>query len=308
MENELIKRNPNYPVENERSSTLPNLFLRSALFGISRKGKMVENKLLIAQGGHKIYYTGFELNQSDLDIWIILKKKCLLSEMQPALLKATDILNELGLSDGSSDKKWLKKKINRIADAKITLSFNDDRDGLKLELLVKLAWHNNTFRVELDDNLSKLFNDYTYIDILTRRKLKKDLTKWMYSYLRTNQKVFPTHIETYQKMCGSVSCLKIFKQNFLRTLRDLKEQHHIDDFRINKTLIEIKKSKKLKNTFDGNKIWAIIRGYNTRFALPDEVLASLTPKELDWLSEHGGRARIGMMPEREVKKILKIKS
>lgn len=62
----------------------------------------------------------------------------------------------------------------------------------------------------------------------------------------------------------------------------------------------------INDDFDGKKILHILRNNNSNEVLPEQVKKTLTEKELDFISSHGGRNRLGTMREYDLMKLLRI--
>ena len=95
----------------------PNALVRSALFGIVRRGrrKYADKKLIESWREWSILYTGRELDQGDMDVWL----QCLrlMSEQElgkPIHFSARGFLKALGRRTGKSDYEWLDRSLTRL--------------------------------------------------------------------------------------------------------------------------------------------------------------------------------------------------
>src|SRR5208283_569608 len=61
-----------FPFWPDTDRAAPNTFLRSALFGVVKKGerRYCKNEKLTAWPGHELAYTGQQLDQYDEDVWM----------------------------------------------------------------------------------------------------------------------------------------------------------------------------------------------------------------------------------------------
>lgn len=268
MSTELIQiEKRNHPLEHTCSSAVPNLFLRSAIFGIKKPSRMVENQLLEAQGGHSMYLTGYELNQADEDVWLALKKRAqYYYSSEPFVIRAKDLIKDLRLSDGKTERDSLKRRLERLAYTFIMVRFKDAKNELDLQikLISEYAHQNGVYHLKFDDNLDKLFTSYTFLNDNVRCLLRGYLAKWLSGYLRSHQQIYPTHIEKYKNLCRSTSSLKVFKQNFIKALEELKENDpQIEDFYISKSnLVTIIRSKKKEKQSSEIRFEAYLRAIN----------------------------------------------
>ena len=92
--------------------------LRSALFAaVQGKGRVaLDRELVAAQQGIEIRFTGWQLNQSDLDVWEqvlhLARTQALGTE---CYFTAHGFLKALGRSTGKRDHEWLKSVFSRLS-------------------------------------------------------------------------------------------------------------------------------------------------------------------------------------------------
>ena len=126
-----------FPIEHENHGAIPNMIIRSNLFGISiRNLKLQERKLLITQGDKQIFFRGQDLNQTDLDIWLVIKKAFIEKpEGYEANFCTNEILKSLGMHHSKNNRLWLQKKIEKLNTS--LLIFEHAGYGAKNIVLVK---------------------------------------------------------------------------------------------------------------------------------------------------------------------------
>ncbi len=105
------------PLWSEAVRGVPNIALRSALFGANKKGARPyrEREEIHAQDGISIIYTGVRLDQGDLDVW----ETVLHSTRFQALgnewrITGYQFLKLLGQSDTGKNREVLNRRLSRL--------------------------------------------------------------------------------------------------------------------------------------------------------------------------------------------------
>ena len=199
------------PVEVQEHRTAPNICLRSALFGVVKLGQRkywpVSNPASIAaQAGYRVLYSGEQLNQSDLDVWLAVKFLCMPHPLGAEVrFTAPELFQILGWQDGKRSRESIQRSLRRLADG--YLEAKDSKRGFGGHLIDWWAWEENSFHfcVVLSPKMAPLFgNDcYTLVDINQRQQLRKDLSRWLHSYWSSHDKVCSIKDTTLRELCGS---------------------------------------------------------------------------------------------------------
>lgn len=96
---------------------VPWVTLRTALFAPVRRGarRAMQREQLEAIADWKITYTGFQLDQADLDVY---EHALHLARLLPlgtiVEFRTREMLKELGRSTGKSDREWLLRSLDRL--------------------------------------------------------------------------------------------------------------------------------------------------------------------------------------------------
>lgn len=258
---EMVDRHSKLPEAYEGHGAVPNPFLRGALFGLVKKGRaaFLDAKEIVSEKNATILYSGRELNQADLDVWICLKKLWVKNGCQATKVTTNDVLKALGRSYGLTDKRWLKGKVSNLSKATLEFELSQADTDLRVyftgRLLDKVVWVEegnrcSEFSFELDQKVKRFFyaDNYTYLDLKTRRELKTDLAKWLFSYYRSHKKIYPTYAKTLQEMCGSKSTIKTFKETLRQALNELVRIGFIADYQIDrKGIVTVNTYKDIKS-------------------------------------------------------------
>ncbi|QAY94184.1 hypothetical protein CUN63_15535 [Pseudomonas sp. ACM7] len=212
---------------------IPNVTLRSALFGSSRSSSQafLQRAEIFTQRPTRMRYTGPRLDQGDLDVWITLlhiaRRKMLGRSFKTC---AYELLKQQGKTDAGNNRKTLNKRLFRLAAATIEISATQHsytgglidsiyRDEITHELVITL-----------NHELYKMFgpNEFTHIDWSVRRSLNsKPLAQWLHGYLSSHAEPIPVSVDTLLLMAGCQNASASSReQNLLRALDSL--QHASD--------------------------------------------------------------------------------
>ena len=219
----------------------PNSFLRSALFAaIQGKGRRaLKYDLLGSIHGLTIKFTGWQLDQSDLDVW---EQAVHLARLHPlgniCQFTANAFLKAIGRSNGKRDYEWLHGVITRLVACAVEI-----RRGSKVftgSLLSSCARDEATgvYKMTLDPDMIKLYGsaDWTGIEWEQRQQLRsKPLALWLHGYYASHAAPLPVKVETLRMLSGSRTAeLWKFRQLLRAALGELEtigaiEAWEIDD-------------------------------------------------------------------------------
>ena len=218
------------PLWPEPARGTPNSFLRSALFAAiqGKTRKALKNELLGAQKGYSVKFTGWQLDQSDLDVW---EHAVHLSRRHPlgneCVFRANAFLKAIGRSNGKANYKWLHETITRLVACAVEI-----RCGSKVftgSLLHTCLRDEETgiYKLKLDPDTIKLYGaaDWTSLEWQQREALKgKPLALWLHGYYSSHAGPYPIKVETLQELSGSTNKDKRdFKRKLKAAFADLEE-------------------------------------------------------------------------------------
>ena len=266
---------PGFEWWNDSVRGVPNTFIRSALFGISKKEKEPEKiedkpihefKLIASAKGFTVHFKGTELNQDDLVVWceIIHNSRF---EAEPNLIKLNCcdmklvvLLKAIGKANGGKEVAWLKKSIKDLNEAVVKVKFENQREGYEGKLLEQVVINGNEYKIFVNPDLAYLFvdgskRDFTRINFERKiKEAKNGLLGWLFNFYSSHEnKGYPTFsVETIHKLCGSKDT-KLF--SFKRQLKTAL--YHLENATLWKCEIE------------DNKVNVI----DTSILSPDELIA-----------------------------------
>ena len=235
------------PLWPEAKRAAPNAVLRAALFAaIQGKGRagLLRKELLATQDGVTIRYTGWQLDQADLDVWEqvlhlartqALGKKCYFS--------THSFLKALGRSTGKQNHVWLEEALDRLSATSVSIS---DGHLTYFGSLIEEAMRDEDtgkFVVVINPKLAKFYGrtQWTQIDWQQRQALKrKPLALWLHGFYATHAAPYPLRVAYLHKLSGSqTKQLRKFKQNLTRALRDLQAIGALEAFEIVGDLVRV---------------------------------------------------------------------
>ena len=233
------------PLWPESKRGAPNAVLRAALFAaVQGKSRIaLDRELLAAQNGITIRYTGWQLTQSDLDVWEqalhlartqALGTRCRFTEK--GFLKA------LGRQSGKSGRDWLRGALARLTATAVEISDGRRTYGGSLMDFYRDEDTGRTV-LEINPKLAPFFgrSHWTQIDWEQRQLLRsKPLALWLHGFYASHAAPHALTVEYLHKLSGSqTKQLRKFKQNLTQALRDLKAAGAIRDFEIRDNLVHV---------------------------------------------------------------------
>ena len=230
------------PLWSEPMRGVSNSALRGALFAaIQGKSRQAfKRELLHSQNGVEIRFTGWQLDQSDLDVW---EQALHLARMHPLGTRcdftAHAFLKALGRATGKMNHEWLKNTFARLGGCFVEITHNCLTYGGSL---LELYRDEDTeyYRLEINPKIRALYDTgWTAIDWQQRQQLRrKPLALWLHGFYASHADPYPVSIERLREWSGSqTKSLRRFKQALVKALEDLKGIGAILDFKIRNGLV-----------------------------------------------------------------------
>ena len=234
------------PLWPEAKRGVPNSVLRGALFAaVQGKGRVaMKRELLAAQRGIEIRFTGWQLDQSDLDVW---EEALHLARQHPLGTRcdftARGFLKALGRQPGGRSIGWLRDAFARLGGAWVEITHGPRTYAGSL---IEARYENATTGLHmliLNPELVKLYmaTRWTAIDWEQRQRLRgKPLALWLHGFYATHAEPHDLSVEYLHKLSGSrTKELRFFKKNLGQALRDLKVAGAIRSFGIEDGLVHV---------------------------------------------------------------------
>ena len=197
------------PLWPEPLRAVPNSALRSALFGVIKRGRRryLERERLVALEGIELWYTGPRLDQGDLDVWEsilhTLREQNMGTECRTT---SYHLLKLMGLSDTGKNRDTLQTRIARLRANAVAIK--QGRYEYIGGLLDRAARDEDTqeWVIVLDPNMRALFapDQFTMIQWSVRRALSgQPLAQWLHGFYSSHAAPYPLRIETLYSLSGS---------------------------------------------------------------------------------------------------------
>ncbi len=204
---------PNWPVQ---THGIPNICLRSALFGVIQRGRRraVKGELIAAVKGIEIRYTGWRLDQADFDVLVHALHLVSLQQSTQEHVQFTGkgFLKGIGRRTGKSGRDWLKDSFRRLTGSAVEITL-DIKDQFGTESftyagsLIDEFYYNSrdqSYLLKINPKLTKLFDaGWTQLQWQKRLQLKTDLAKWLYGFYASHNAPYPIKVDTLRHLCGS---------------------------------------------------------------------------------------------------------
>jgi hypothetical protein len=238
--------------EDRRGS--PNSFLRSALFAaIQGKDRANFKKAeLFSQQGITITYTGEQLNQEDMTVWLalvdLMKKDPLGTECK---FTAHEVLKYMGLPTGGTQYEQLEMSVQRMTACLVRIETEEYIYGRSLIEGFDIDKNTNQYRVQLSRDLIKLFgdNDWTAMNWEQRKQLKnKPLCLKLHDYYSSHEKPLPVSFGFLSSITGSVNKQKAgFKAKVKIALEELIKVGFLRSYSIKGGILTVERNRDSTN-------------------------------------------------------------
>ena len=227
---------------------IPNICLRSALFGLVQRGKRraVKGEKIAAVKGLDIRYTGWQLDQGDFDV---LGKALHLQAQQPGIapgsylqFSAKSFLAAIGRQPGKSAREWLKDSFRRLTatalevEIEIKRAIMSERYSYAGSLIDEFYYQErqHSYLLRINPKLFDLFAaGWTQLQRQQRHRLKTDLAKWLHGFFASHKSPYPVKVTTLKHLCGS-RCARVsdYRYKLVLALEELKTAEVIEAWEI----------------------------------------------------------------------------
>lgn len=225
-----VVRLPLWPAE---LRTCPSCVLRSALFGVVRRGRRsyLERQIIAAWANTTIRYTGMRLDQADLDVWLtalhITRESGLSAQVRTSI---GAMLKAMGRTQDGRAYEDFNNTIVRLTGCVVEITANRKTYGGSLIESFERDEETGHYVLYLNPRLVVLFEDeaFTLIDWEQRHGLHRDLSKWLHGYILSH-KATPKEphrigLEKLRDLCGSETGeLWRFRQQIREAMAELQE-------------------------------------------------------------------------------------
>ena len=242
LENTPVQQLLPFVFEDRRA--IPNAFIRSALFGMVKKGARQEMKNceVFSFEQYKIQYSGEALDQTDLMTWDTIVHLAKITKSNDLLTTSKyRILQELGLTQTGTNSKAVFNRLKRLQGGQIVMEINQGNKSKAKgwyvgSLLDDVLVNEETGEVQIrfnkrlltifgqptKENPSLLDGDYSIVRHDERRLIgESQLTRWLYHLYSSSDNIYPLSMEFLKQLSRSNLSIVEFRRHVKISINDL---------------------------------------------------------------------------------------
>lgn len=255
-----------FPMWDDDNRGVPNPFLRSGLFSVrnSRTREFLTNLSIPSLSNYQIKYTGQELNQDDLSVWMSLINLTVEQTMSDSVFfTGYSLVKDLGWSMNSSSYKRVQESIARLKVTGVELIYNNGHEVYTGSLIREFAWSATNLNgdvkwmVSFEPRVFSLFaqDTTTLLEWQTRKKIgsRATVAQWLHSFYSTHRDPIPISISKLYEMSRSDSTLSTFRNTIKRAIVRLIEIEFLTSYSINNDVLTVRKSIKINRAVEAKK-------------------------------------------------------
>lgn len=220
------------PLWNDDQWGAPVAVLRSSLFGIIRRGtrSAVEDQLLASWTRTEIRYTGFRLDQADLDCWLqVLHLARQFPLGKDVRFTARGFLGAIGRRGDGNSHRWLRRSLLRMVGCAVSIKCDGREYAGSLIQDFFIDEESGRYVVRINPLIASLFDEaFVKLSIERRLSLGADLARWLQGYVQshkaTNDNPHRIGVPRLQELCGSTNNPRDFRHKLKKALQELEAQ------------------------------------------------------------------------------------
>jgi TrfA protein len=255
-----------FPQWDDDNRGVPNPFVRSGLFSVrnSQTREFLPSLKVPSLSNYQIKYTGQELNQDDLSVWMSLINLTVEQTMSDSVFfTGYSLVKDLGWSMNSSSYKRAQESISRLKVTGIELIYNNGDDGYSGSLIREYAWSatdtkgDTKWMVSFEPRIFHLFaqDTTTLLEWEIRKKIgsRATVAQWLHSFYSTHRDPLPISISKLYEMSRSDSTLSTFRTTIKRALDRLIEVEFLTSHNIVNDVLTVRKSLKVARAIEAKR-------------------------------------------------------
>lgn len=247
------------PLWDDDNRGVPNPLVRSGLFtvGNSEERDYVPDMLIASLSNYEIRYTGAELRQDDLSVWLSLVNLARTIPMSEAIyFTGYQVVKDLGWRMHSESYKRVQNCIERLKVTGLKITTRDHESAYSGSLIRDYGWTerdengNTKWMVRFEPRISKLFMEdtTTLLEWEIRKKIgpRSTLALWLLSFYSTHRAPEPNSLVKIHELCRSKDTLSSFRRNVRNALTKLVEKEFLKSFNMDNDMLKVEKRVKPK--------------------------------------------------------------
>ena len=199
------------PIWGDKVRGVPNAILRSAIFGVIKRGDRtnVKRTEIASYGDVSILFSGTRLDQSDLDVWEhLLHLASICGNGNTIKFNAHSFLTDIKRDSGRSQYIWLAEVFARLAGAVVEIT-----EGRRTVFGAMISGgardeDKQEYAIKINPEIAKLYyaGGWSRVEWQQRLKLQgKPLALWLHGFYSTHRQPFALKTQTLHSLCGSGS-------------------------------------------------------------------------------------------------------
>jgi hypothetical protein len=247
------------PLWDDENRGIPNPFVRSGLFtvGNSEKREYVVDMVIASLSNYEIKFTGAELHQEDLSVWMSLINLAREKPMSEAIyFTGYQIIKDLGWRMHSDSYRRVQESIERLKVTGLKITTKGNESAYSGSLIRDYAWTerdeagNIKWMVRFEPRISALFleDTTTLLEWSIRKKIgtRSTLALWLHAFYTTHRDPTPNSLEKIHELCRSKDTLSSFRRNIRNALEKLVEKEFLKSYSLDKDMLRVEKCTKPK--------------------------------------------------------------
>jgi hypothetical protein len=245
------------PLWTDENRGIPNPFVRSGLFtvGNSEKREYVVDMVIASLSNYEIKFTGAELHQEDLSVWMSLINLAREKPMSEAIyFTGYQIIKDLGWRMHSETYKRVQSSIERLKVTGLKITTKGNESAYSGSLIRDYAWTerddsgNTKWMVRFEPRISALFleDTTTLLNMEIRRRLgtRSTLALWLHAFYATHRDPVPNSLEKIHELCRSKDTLSSFRRNIGNALEKLVKVEFLKSYSLDNDILRVEKCNK----------------------------------------------------------------
>jgi hypothetical protein len=243
------------PLWDDEKRGVPNPFIRSGLFSVKNtETRIFMQKMPIASlSNYQVTYTGQELQQDDLSVWMSLINLARNQPMSDSILfTGYSLVKDLGWRMHSESYRRAKESIERLKVTGIEISTNNKETAYSGSLIREYAWTaqdskgNARWMIRFESRVSSLFMEdtTTLLEWETRKKIgtRATVAQWLHSFYSSHRDPIPLTVEKLYELCRSGDSLSSFRRNIKNALNKLVDVEFLTHYSIINDAVHVQKA------------------------------------------------------------------
>lgn len=238
-------------------SGLPSEIARSALFGLPRRGrrKFRRREVIFSSSDTVIRYSGEQLDQGDLEVWLLLVMVAQGQDLDKMLhLRTGPMLRALKRNDKGNSRKALRASLSRLVECSLHIQYRRDgkNRGGGFNFLEGFAIDEDTKEIatKIGETMYKLFSGgFTSLIAFEQHvSLESNMAKAIHKYAAGHKRgqAHGVPLDRLKLLLGYEGEMRKFRTALLEGLKQLESERILESPRITRENIVRWKMNKFK--------------------------------------------------------------